>query len=212
MTNRTRWPQLRRGLVAILRGITPTEAVAIADVLIDEGFEALEVPLNSPDPCASIRQIVERHGDRALVGGGTMLSIDDVDAVAAAGGRLMVSPNMRADVIAHANALGMITLPGVLTPTEAFAALEAGASGLKIFPASILGPSGIAAMMAVLPKGTIIGAVGGVSDANMAEYLRAGVRTFGIGTGVYRPSDSAETVRGRARALVAAYDRAVGQV
>ncbi|MFV0300079.1 MAG: 2-dehydro-3-deoxy-6-phosphogalactonate aldolase [Paracoccus sp. (in: a-proteobacteria)] len=201
---------MRRGLVAILRGITPAEAAEISDVLIDEGFEALEVPLNSPDPIGSIRIMAERHGQRALIGGGTMLNPDHVDQVAGAGGRLMVSPNMRPDVIRHAAGLGMVTMPGVLSPTEAFAALDAGASGLKFFPASLLGPSGIAAVMAVLPKGTVVGAVGGVVPDNMADYARAGVRTFGIGTGIYKPGDSADTVCVKARALVAAYDRATG--
>lgn len=203
------WPSLRRGLVAILRGITPDEAEAMADVLIGEGFEVLEVPLNSPDPCTSIARMVARHGDHALIGGGTMLSVADVDRVAAAGGRLMISPNIRPDVIRHAAGLGMVTMPGVLTPTEAFAALEAGASGLKFFPANLLGPQGIAALMAVLPRDTVVGAVGGVGATNMAEYIRAGVTTFGLGASVYRPGDGADVVRQKARALVTAYDQAM---
>ena len=209
MADRVEWPAMKRGLVAILRGLTPADAVAIADVLIEEGFEALEVPLNSPDPLRSIELIAGRHGGHALVGGGTMLSVAHVDQVAGAGGQLMVSPNMRPAVIAHAAARGMVTMPGVLSPTEAFDALEAGASGLKFFPASILGPQGIAALMAVLPKGTVVGAVGGVGPANMADYVKASVTTFGMGTAVYRPGDDAATVRGNARALVAAYDAAL---
>lgn len=210
MTNVPRWPDLKRGLVAILRGITPLEADAIADALVDEGFEALEVPLNSPDPLDSIARMVRRHGRRALIGGGTMLTVDHVDQVADAGGRLMVSPNMRPAVIRHAVARGMITMPGVLTPTEAFDALDAGAAGLKFFPASLLGPGGLSALMAVLPKGTVVGAVGGVGPDNMADYVRAGVRTFGLGTAVYRPGDSAAAVREKARGLIAAYDSAIG--
>lgn len=209
MTDPTRWPDLRRGLVAILRGITPPEADAVSDVLVEEGFEALEVPLNSPDPLASIGAMVRRHGHHALVGGGTMLTVDHVDQVADCGGRLMVSPNMRPDVIAHAVTRGMVTMPGVLTPTEALEALEAGAAGLKFFPASLLGPAGIAALMAVLPKGTVVGAVGGVTPGNMAEYVRAGVVTFGMGTAVFRPGDSPGHVRTKARALVEAYDLAL---
>ncbi|MFV0383743.1 2-dehydro-3-deoxy-6-phosphogalactonate aldolase [Paracoccus sp. (in: a-proteobacteria)] len=208
--SRVEWPGLKRGLIAILRGITPTDAAAISDVLIDEGFEALEVPLNSPDPVESIRIMAARHGSHALIGGGTMLSVAHVDQVADAGGRLMVSPNMRPDVIRHAASRGMVTMPGVLTPTEAFDALEAGASGLKFFPVTLMGPGGIAALMAVLPAGTVVGAVGGVGPDNMGDYMRAGVTTFGMGTSVYRPGDSADTVRDKARALVSAYDLAPG--
>lgn len=203
-----KWPELKRGLVAILRGITPPEAEAVSDVLIEEGFEALEVPLNSPDPLVTIKAMVARHGGHALIGGGTMLSVTHVDQVADVGGRLMVSPNMRSGVIAHAVARGMVTMPGVLTPTEAFDALDAGAAGLKFFPASLLGPGGISALMAVLPKGTVVGAVGGVSPQNMGDYMASGVRTFGMGTAVYRPGDSAEDVRAKARALIRAYDAA----
>jgi len=209
MTDPTRWPDLNRGLVAILRGITPADADAVSDVLIEEGFEALEVPLNSPDPLATIGAMVRRHGHHALIGGGTMLTTGQVEQVADLGGRLMVSPNMRPAVIALAVARGMVTMPGVLTPTEAFDALDAGAAGLKIFPASLMGAGGIAALMAVLPKGTVVGAVGGVTPENMGDYIRAGVTTFGMGTAVYRPGDSAGQVRAKARALVAAYDRAM---
>ena len=204
-----KWPELKRGLVAILRGITPPEAEAVSDVLIEEGFEALEVPLNSPDPLVTIKAMVARHGGHALIGGGTMLSVAHVDQVADVGGRLMVSPNMRAPVIAHAVARGMVTMPGVLTPTEAFDALDAGAAGLKFFPASLMGPGGIAALMAVLPKGTVVGAVGGVSPENMRDYIGAGVMTFGMGTAVFRPGDSADQVRAKARSLVQAYDAAL---
>ncbi|WP_112312998.1 2-dehydro-3-deoxy-6-phosphogalactonate aldolase [Pseudogemmobacter bohemicus] len=209
MTQSTRWPELKRGLVAILRGITPTEAEAVSDVLIEAGFEALEVPLNSPDPLTTIGAMVRRHGQDVLIGGGTMLSVAHVDQVADQGGRLMVSPNMRPAVIAHAVARGMVTMPGVLTPTEAFDALDAGAAGLKFFPASLMGPGGISALMAVLPKGTIVGAVGGVTPGNMGDYIKAGVATFGMGTAVYRPGDSVGDVRAKARALVAAYDQAM---
>ena len=209
MMDKVAWPKLKRGLVAILRGITPPEAEAVSDVLVEEGFEAIEVPLNSPDPLISIAGMVRRHGARTLIGGGTMLTIGDVDRVAEAGGRLLVSPNMRPAVISHAVARGMVTMPGVLSPTEAFDALEAGAAGLKFVPASLLGPSGISALMAVLPPGTGVGAVGGVGAENMADYIRAGVTTFGMGTSVYRPGDSAETVRSKARALIGAYDQAL---
>lgn len=205
------WPKMRRNLVAILRGITPPEAAQVSDALIDAGFEALEVPLNSPDALDSISEIVRRHGARALIGGGTMLTTDHVDQVAAVGGRLMVSPNMRPAVIAHAAALGMVTMPGVMSPTEAFDALDAGASGLKFFPASLLGPQGLAAVMAVLPKGCVAAAVGGVGPQNMADYVAVGVTTFGLGTNIYRPGDSLAQVRDKARALILAYDDAMAQ-
>ena len=203
------WPSLRRGLIAILRGITPTEAAAVAATLIEEGFEALEVPLNSPDPLRSIEIMCARFGNDALIGGGTMLSPEDVDGVARAGGRLMVSPNVNPLVIGRACAQGMVSMPGVLTPTEAFAALEAGASGLKFFPALVLGAAGLAAVATVLPKGTVLGAVGGVGPDNIRDYAKVGVRTFGMGTSVFRAGDSFSEVRSKARALVAAYDAAM---
>lgn len=203
------WPEMRRNLVAILRGITPPEVDAVSDALIEAGFEVLEVPLNSPDALQSIARMARRHGQRVLIGGGTMLTTDDVDRVAGAGGRLMVSPNMRPAVIAHAAARGMVTMPGVLSPTEAFDALDAGASGLKFFPASLLGPQGLAALLAVLPTGTVAGAVGGVGPQNMADYVAVGITTFGLGTNAYRPGDSAAQVRDKARALIEAYDSAM---
>lgn len=205
------WPPLRRSLVAILRGVTPDSVEAIADVLIEAGFEAIEVPLNSPEPLVSIGRLATRHGDRALIGGGTILTPRAVDDVADAGGRLMVSPNFRRDVVERAAERGMVTMPGVFTASEAFAALDAGASGLKFFPAGALGTGGIAALRAVLPKDTVIGAVGGVGPETMPAYVAAGVTAFGLGTGLYRPGDDAETVRGRARAAVAAYDQAMAE-
>ncbi len=208
MTSPVKWPEMKRGLVAILRGITPDEVEGVAEVLIETGFEALEIPLNSPDPFASIERVAKRFGGRALIGGGTMLTVGDVDRVRDAGGLLMVSPNMRPQVIGHAVARGMVTMPGVLTPTEAFDALDAGAAGLKFFPASLMGPGGLSALMAVLPKGTVVGAVGGVGPDNMAEYMRAGVTTFGLGTSVYRPGETAAIVRGKAQALITAFDSA----
>lgn len=208
MTKHVSWPHLQRGLVAILRGLTPPEAVPIAGALIEAGFEVIQVPLNSPEPCASIEAMAHAFGQDALIGGGTMLSKLDVDRVHNAGGRLMVSPNMRPAVIAHAVGRAMVTMPGVLTPSEAFDALEAGASALKFFPASVLGPQGLAALIPVLPKGTVIGAVGGVDAGNLGDYLRAGISTFGLGSAVYRPGDSAAQVAQKARDLVRAYDGA----
>jgi 2-dehydro-3-deoxyphosphogalactonate aldolase len=166
------------------------------------------VPLNSPDPLASIGRLAKMAPAGVLIGGGTMLSVGDVEAVQAVGGRLMVSPNVAPAVIRRAAELGMVTMPGVFTATEAFAALDAGASGLKFFPASVLGPSGISAIRAVLPKDTVIGAVGGVGNDDYARYRAAGATAFGLGSSLYAPGDGAETVERKARAAVAAYDAA----
>jgi 2-dehydro-3-deoxyphosphogalactonate aldolase len=164
------WPKVKRALVAILRGIKPDEAETIVATLIDVGFELIEVPLNSPDPFSSIERLSKRFGKDCYIGAGTVLEPPDCARVADAGGRLMVSPNVDADVLAMAQARQMVTMPGVFTPTEAFLALRCGASALKFFPASVLGPSGIAAQLAVLPKEAVVGAVGGVSDKNLAAY------------------------------------------
>jgi 2-dehydro-3-deoxyphosphogalactonate aldolase len=198
------WPRLRCPVVAILRGIKPDEIEPIAGALIDEGIEAIEVPLNSPEPLVSIRRLAGRHGERVLVGGGTMLSIDDVNGVHAAGGRLMVSPNTDAAVIRRGVELGMVTMPGVFTPTDAFLALAASASALKFFPAGNLGPGGIAAIKAVLPANVVIGAVGGIGPENMAEFAKVGVSAFGLGTALYLPGDDADAVAGKARAIMLA--------
>lgn len=200
------WPKVKRSLVAILRGIKPDEALAIAETLIDAGFELIEVPLNSPDPFVSIERLSRRFGKDCYIGAGTVLDPPDCARVADAGGRLMVSPNIDADVLAMAQSRQMVTMPGVFSPTEAFLALRSGASALKFFPASVLGPSGIAAQLAVLPKNTVVGAVGGVSDKNLAAYWAAGVRAFGLGSSLYRPGMTAIDVRATAQASVGAYD------
>jgi 2-dehydro-3-deoxyphosphogalactonate aldolase len=206
MSQAVPWPKVKRALVAILRGIKPDEAEGIVDVLIDAGFELIEVPLNSPDPFVSIERLSKRFGKACHIGAGTVLTAADCARVADAGGRLMVSPNVDADVLAMAQARQMVTMPGVFSPTEAFLALRCGASALKFFPASVLGPSGIAAQLAVLPKETVIGAVGGVSDKNLAAYWAAGVRAFGLGSSLYRPGMTAAEVRATALASVEAFD------
>ncbi len=211
MTDRIAWPTLSRNLVAILRGLTPGEADAIGDVLAEAGFEAIEVPLNSPDPLVSIERLAKRLPSPVLVGAGTVLTPAAARAVADAGGRLLVAPNVDAGVIAAAAGRGMVTMPGVFTPTEAFAALAAGASALKFFPASALGAGGIAAVKAVLPKDTVIGAVGGVSDADFVAYAKAGVTAFGLGSSLYKPGFSAADVAARAKAAVAAFDDVFGK-
>jgi 2-dehydro-3-deoxyphosphogalactonate aldolase len=209
MTQSVRWPAVKRPLVAILRGVRPDEAETITETLIERGFEMIEVPLNSPDPFTSIERLCKRFGQHALIGAGTVLTAADCARVADVGGRLMVSPNVDTGVLAMAAARGMVTMPGVFSPTEAFLALRSGASALKFFPASILGAAGIAAIRAVLPKETIVGAVGGVSDRNFAEYVAAGVQAFGLGSSLYKPGMTAQDVGATAKASVEAYDRAV---
>ena len=209
MRDPVNWPTVRRQLVAILRGIRPAEAEAIVAALIESGFELIEVPLNSPEPFTSIERLARRFGKDAVIGAGTVLTAGDCARVADAGGRLMVAPNVDAEVLAVAKARQMATMPGVFTPTEALLALRSGASALKFFPASVLGPSGIAAQLAVLPKDVVVGAVGGVSDQNLAPYMAAGIRAFGLGSSLYRPGMTAAEVRERAMASVGAYDHAV---
>jgi 2-dehydro-3-deoxyphosphogalactonate aldolase len=190
-------------LVAILRGLTPQEAPAIGTALADAGFGVLEVPLNSPRPLESIALLSSAH-PRSLVGAGTVLEPRQVRDVHAAGGQLIVSPNFNADVVREAVGLGMVCLPGIATPTEAFAALEAGAHGLKLFPAEASSPAVLKAMLAVLPAGTLMVPVGGISAGNMAPWLAAGAQGFGLGSALYKPGKSADAVRQDAFTFAAA--------
>lgn len=204
------FPTMQRPLVAILRGLKPQEAEAVVGTLIETGFTAIEIPLNSPDPFRSIELAAKLAPADCLIGAGTVLSVEQVNSLEAAGGRLMVSPNVEPAVIEAAAAKGMVTMPGVFTPTEALAAAKAGATGLKFFPASVLGPSGINAIRTILPPELVIAAVGGVSDTNFSEYVNANILAFGLGSSLYKPGMTATEVGERARVTIAAYDAAIG--
>ncbi|MNX47606.1 2-dehydro-3-deoxy-6-phosphogalactonate aldolase [compost metagenome] len=191
-------------LVAILRGLSPAEAADVGDAIVEPGFRLLEVPLNSPQPLESIALMRQRFPN-ALVGAGTVLDAKQVREVHAAGGELIVSPNFNADVIAEAARLGMACLPGVMTPTEAFGALAAGATGLKLFPAELASPAVVKALLAVLPAGTPVMPVGGIAPDNMGAWRAAGAAGFGIGSSLYKPGKTAAAVREDAQRFVAAW-------
>jgi 2-dehydro-3-deoxyphosphogalactonate aldolase len=181
-------------LIAILRGLTPAEAPAIGEALVSSGFAIIEVPLNSPEPLQSIATLTRKF-PQALIGAGTVLNAQQVKDVHDAGGRLVVAPNFNPAVVAQALALGMVVLPGVATPTEAFAALDAGAHGLKLFPAEMITPATVKAMRAVLPKTAALMPVGGITPDNMAAYLAAGASGFGLGSALYAPQRTANQVQ-----------------
>jgi len=192
-------------LVAILRGLKPEEAPAIGEVLVEAGFRLIEVPLNSPQPLDSIAALRQRFPD-AVIGAGTVLTAAEVRDVASAGGELVVAPNFDRDVVEETVRLGLASLPGVMTPTEAFAALKAGAHGLKLFPAELASPAVVKAFLAVLPKGTPLIPVGGIGADNMTAWRAAGAAGFGLGSSLYKPGDDAATVKAKAAAILAAWD------
>jgi 2-dehydro-3-deoxyphosphogalactonate aldolase len=192
-------------LVAILRGVTPDAVESIGEALVEAGFSMIEVPLNSPDPLASIERLARRFGDTALIGAGTVLTEAQVAAVKNAGGRLIVSPNTDAAVIAASVSAGLVSLPGYATPSEAFAALAAGATGLKLFPAEAASPAIVKAQRAVFPPETPVLVVGGITPETMTPWHKVGAAGFGLGSALYKPGIAAEEVAGRARAFVSAW-------
>ena len=197
---------MTRQLIAILRGITPSEAEAVTGALIENGITHIEVPLNSPDVFASIGLMAKRFSDVAVIGAGTVTRKDDVDRVMQAGGTFIVSPNCNPSVIKHTKASGMSSYPGVFTATECFDALEHGADALKIFPASVMGTSGVAALRAVLPEETDLYAVGGVDTESLSSWRGAGITGFGIGSSLYKPGKTVDEIIAKAKELVVAYD------
>ncbi len=195
-------------LVAILRGVTPPRIEGVAGALFEAGIRAIEVPLNSPDPFKSIEALARAFGDRCLTGAGTVLSVQDVDRVAQAGGKLLVTPNTNPQVIARGVEKGLTVMPGFFTPSEGFAAIAAGAKYIKLFPASSGGTDHLKAMLAVLPKGTPVYAVGGVGAANMKDWRKAGAAGFGLGSDLFKPDFSDADIAARARQCVAAFKAA----
>ncbi len=199
---------MKTPLVAILRGITPSEVEAHVSLLIEEGFDAIEIPLNSPEWETSIRLAVERFGSRALIGAGTVLDVASVDRLAELGCRLIVTPNTNPDVIRRAVSYGMVALPGCATATEAFSAIEAGATSIKLFPSSVFGPDYVRALKSVLPKQVQVFAVGGVTPGSLSDYLNAGCVGAGLGGDLYKAGQRPEKTRLQAKAFIDAYRQA----
>ena len=196
------------GIIAILRGVSPDEVIAVGQALYDQGVRIVEVPLNSPEPFTSIEKLAKVFGEKMVVGAGTVLSVQDVNLLKDHGGQISVSPDCNPETIARAVALGLDPLPGVFTPTEAFAAIRAGAKHLKLFPAEAASPQTIKAWKAVLPKHVKVHAVGGVTPANMNDWISAGASGFGIGSSIYKPGMTLAQVSESAHSLVTAWKKA----
>ena len=189
-------------LIAIIRGVTPDDAEVIGDAILEGGIRIIEVPLNSPNPLASIEKLAKKFGDRALVGAGTVLKLEDVARVGDAGGRIIVSPDTNAEVISAAAAAGLVSSPGYFTPSEAFTAIRAGATALKLFPAEAASPAVLKAQLAVIPRDVPVLAVGGIKPENMRPWLDAGASGFGLGGGLYQPGQSPEETLAKAKGYV----------
>ena len=202
---------MQHSIIAILRGITPSDAVSVAEALIQAGITTIEVPLNSPQPFKSIKLLVQAFGNKAVIGAGTVLNPDQVDQLAEIGAQLVVSPNTDTAVIARTKELGLLSYPGAQTASECFAAIGAGADGIKLFPAASAGPEHLKALRAVLPARLPVLAVGGVGPNDFSTWLMAGANGFGIGSALYRPGDNATNVLQKARLMVAAFKRAEEQ-
>ena len=194
-------------LIAIIRGVRPEEAEAIGDAVYESGIRIVEVPLNSPDPLRSIELLAKRFGDRMLVGAGTVLTTQDVQRVKDVGGRIIVSPDTNIEVVSAAAAAGLVSSPGYFTPSEAFAALRAGAHALKLFPAEGASPAVLKAQLAVIPKDVPVMVVGGVAPDNMQPWIASGAAGFGLGSGLYKPGQTAADTLEKARAYVAGVTR-----
>jgi 2-dehydro-3-deoxyphosphogalactonate aldolase len=197
---------MSRNLIAILRGIQPHEVEAVAEILIDAGITKIEVPLNSPEPFDSIERIIKRFGDVAEIGAGTVVKVADVQRLSGIGARMVVSPNCNVKIIEATKAAGMSSYPGVMTPTECYAALDAGADGLKFFPSFLVGTKGLEAIATILPEETELFAVGGVGPDNFAEWVESGATGFGIGSALYKPGKSLESIEAVAKQMVVAFD------
>ena len=203
--------QAMREIIAILRGVTPSECLSVTEILLKAGIQKIEVPLNSPDPFESIAKMSKTFGTDAIIGAGTVLKADDVTRLSEIGAQMVVSPDCNPEVIQASKAASMLSYPGCFSATECFTALRSGADGLKIFPSFIMGPKGIAALRAVLPPEAAIYAVGGVAPENFSDWRGAGVTGFGLGTNLYTPDIDLQTLKARAKVIVNAYDEVVNK-
>ncbi len=197
---------MSRNIIAILRGIKPEEVEEIVSALLEQGIDKIEVPLNSPSPFESIERIINRFSGQGIFGAGTVLKEAEVDRLAQLGANMVVSPNCDPHIIQATKAAGMQSYPGVMTPSECFSALNAGADGLKIFPGELVTPKGLKAIRAVLPREALCFAVGGATPDNFAQWREAGANGFGVGSAIYKPNDSVDVITTKAKAIVKAYD------